>query len=147
MTQAPTLTGQDIGQAEHAIRAVLERLLAQTGTSFHSWVALNLLGNASQALTEGELAARMAGGLKIPGETARAAIGDLAGQALLHRGGDAADPPVSLTPAGAARFRQVRDGIAGITERLYGGLPAGDLAAARRVLATVTERANAELAG
>ena len=41
--QGPPLNGQDIGQAEHATRAVLDRLLARTGTQFRGWVILNLL--------------------------------------------------------------------------------------------------------
>jgi hypothetical protein len=49
-------------------------------------------------------------------------------------------------PAGSARFSEIRDGIAQITGRLYGGFPAADLAVAHRVLAAVTERANAVLA-
>jgi hypothetical protein len=46
MTQPSTLTGQDIGQAEKATRAVLDRLLTQTGTGFHGWVLLNRLSAA-----------------------------------------------------------------------------------------------------
>jgi hypothetical protein len=53
---------------------------------------------------------------------------------------------VVLTAAGAARFAEIQGGISEITARLYGGLPEADLATAHRVLATVTERANAELA-
>jgi hypothetical protein len=56
------------------------------------------------------------------------------------------DGDVTLTPAGTARFEEIRDGIAEITRRLYGGIPTEDLVVARRVLAAVTERANAELA-
>jgi hypothetical protein len=37
MTDTPTLTGQDIGQAENAVRAVFDALLAETGTTFHQW--------------------------------------------------------------------------------------------------------------
>jgi len=40
----------------------------------------------------------------------------------------------------------LRSGIDRITERLYADLPVDDLVTARRVLAIVTERANAELA-
>jgi len=56
------------------------------------------------------------------------------------------NPELSLTPAGTGRFQQVQDGIKQITQRLYRDLPPEDLATAHRVLATVTERANAELA-
>ena len=53
---------------------------------------------------------------------------------------------MALTAAGAARFGQIQDAIGQVTARLYGDLPEADLATAHRVLATVTERANAELA-
>ncbi len=58
----------------------------------------------------------------------------------------AAGTQVVLTAAGAARFGEIQGGISEITARLYGGLPEADLATAHRVLATVTDRANAELA-
>ena len=143
MTQTPALTGQDIGQAENAVRAVLERLLARTGTAFHSWVIINLLGTGGQTLAEEDLVGRMVHGLKIADAAGRAAIAAAAGEGLVGR---APDGQISLTQAGAARSRQVREGIGQITQRLYSGLPAGDLATAHRVLATVTERANAVLA-
>ncbi|MGE5135052.1 MAG: MarR family winged helix-turn-helix transcriptional regulator [Gemmatimonadota bacterium] len=145
MTDIPTLTGQDIGQAEKATRAVLDRHLAQTGTSFHCWVALNLLGTTGPALPESELAGRMSYGLKISDAAARAAIGELTAQGLAARTAGAA-PRVELTPAGSARFRQIQDGLARITRHIYGDLPAADLATAHRVLAAVTGRANAVLA-
>jgi hypothetical protein len=56
-TATPTLNGQDIGQAESAVRAVLTGLLARTGTQFHGWVILNLLGRSDGGLGEDELPA------------------------------------------------------------------------------------------
>lgn len=146
MTPTPALTGQDIGQAEGAIRAVLERLLATTGTPFHGWVILNVLGRSGSALGQNELVGRVLYGLKIGEQAAIAALTELADQGLVSRTPPgAASPDITLTPAGSARFEQVEAGIAQITERLYGGLPAEDLATAHRVLTTVTERANAAL--
>ena len=49
-------------------------------------------------------------------------------------------------PPARPAFEQIQGGIGQVTQRLYGGLPESDLAIAHRVLATVTERANAELA-
>ena len=53
-----------------------------------------------------------------------------------------------MTATSAARqlHRRISAAITGITPRLWGDLPAGDLATAGRVLAIITERANAELA-
>ena len=57
------------------------------------------------------------------------------------------DSRVGLTDAGQARYQQIRTAIGDITARLYGDLPADDLATTGRVLTTITARANAELAG
>jgi DNA-binding MarR family transcriptional regulator len=146
--QSPTLTGQDIGQAEHATRAVLDRLLARTGTQFHGWVIINQLATSGGALGEDELTGRIIHGLKIGEDAAHAAAAELAWQGLISREPAAGGgTQVALTPAGTTRFEQVLGGIGQVTQRLYGGLPESELAIAHRVLATVTERANAELAG
>jgi DNA-binding MarR family transcriptional regulator len=143
----PTLTGQDIGQAEHATRAVLDRLLARTGTQFHGWVIINLLAGGGGALGEDELTGRITHGLKIGEDSVHAAAAELAWQGLIRREPAAGrETRVALTPAGTARFEQIQGGIGQVTQRLYGGLPESDLAIAHRVLTTVTERANAELA-
>jgi hypothetical protein len=147
MTQTPILNGQDIGQAEHATRAVLDRMLARTGTQFHSWVILNQLNTAGGALGEDELTTRITHGLKIGEDAAHAAAAELAWHGLISRDPAAeGGTQVALTPAGTARFEQIQGGIGQVTQRLYGGLPESDLAIAHRVLAIVTERANAELA-
>jgi DNA-binding MarR family transcriptional regulator len=137
------VTGQDIGQAQAATRAVLDRLLADTDTDFVEWVVINLLGGNQSRLDRADLVARAVDGLKVvPGRVATA-IDALADRGLCTD----ADGVLALTPDGEARYRRVRAGIGQITERLYGGIPAEDLHTAQRVLATVTERANTELAG
>ena len=45
MSPAPTLNGQIIGQTERATRALLDRLLAETDTSFDTWVTLKFVGD------------------------------------------------------------------------------------------------------
>ena len=145
---SPTLNGQDIGQAERATRAVLDRLLARTGTQFLGWVIINLLAAGGGALGEADLTGRITHGLKIGEDAAHAAAAELAWQGLISREPAAGGgTQVALTPAGMARFEQIKGGIGQVTQRLYGGLLESDLAIAHRVLATVTERANAELAG
>ncbi len=147
MTGTPTLNGQDIGQAESAVRAVLNRLLARTGTQFHGWVIINLLARSGGALGEDELTGQVVHGLKIGEDAVHAAAAELAWQGLISR-----EPPagggtqVALTATGATRAEEIQDGIRRVTARLYGGLPEADLATAHQVLATVTGRANAELA-
>ena len=54
--------------------------------------------------------------------------------------------PVGPTDAGSQLYGRIRTAIAGITDRLWGDLAPEDLTVAGRVLGTVLERANAELA-
>jgi len=143
----PSLTGQDIGQAATATRAIFDRLLAESGTPFSGWVILNDLGTSAQAVTQNELVGRLAHALKTDETPVRAALAELVRQDLISQApGTTINPVLSLTPAGTIRFQQVQDGIKHIAQRLYRDLPPEDLATAHRVLATVTERANAELA-
>lgn len=143
---APPVNGQVIGQAHYATRAVLDRLLATTGTTFHQSVALNAASDAGGETERDRLVDRMTAALKIEAATARATTDELVGAGLLE---ELPGTPARLrvTPAGEELHRTHRSGAAGITARLYDGLPADDLAVAGRVLATVTDRANAVLAG
>ncbi|MFC4108595.1 hypothetical protein ACFOX0_22010 [Micromonospora zhanjiangensis] len=141
MSHPPSLNGQVIGQAEHATRAVLDRLLAGAGVDFHDWVALNLTATADAPLGRTRLADRMAGALKIDDGIALATIDGLTDAGLLTVGAGT----VALTDAGRARYADIRAALDEVTARLYGDLPAADLSTAGRVLATVTARANAEL--
>jgi DNA-binding MarR family transcriptional regulator len=143
MTQ--TLTGQDIGQAHYATRAVLERVLIAVGIDFNQSVILNVLVRNGSPMAEDEVLAGVVHGLKITEDDARAVLSGVLARGLVTRT-PADEARLELTATGAGLSRQVTEAVAGITERLYGGLPAGELAVAHRLLATVTARANAELA-
>jgi hypothetical protein len=146
MATTPTLNPQVIGQAERALGALMDRVLATTGGTFHQWVALTLTTAAGGTIDRDQLLSRMTGALKTDDATALAAIAELTATKLL------ADQPgqgarVGLTDTGQARHRQLRSAIDQLTARLYGDLPAEDLATAGRVLGVITGRANTELAG
>jgi DNA-binding MarR family transcriptional regulator len=142
MPEAPPLTGQHIGETENAIRAVLDALLAETSTTFHQWVALRVLAATDSGLERDQLVARMTSGLKVEPAAVLTALGQLEAEELVT-----VAEIVALTDAGRARHRRIQDGIDRITRQLYGDLPVDDLVTTRRVLAIVTERANAVLAG
>ena len=141
MTQ--TLNGQDIGQAHYATRALLERALTDAGIDFPQSVTLNLLGGNDSPMTSEDLRARLVHGLKITEDDARAVEAGVRARSLVV----GAEAGLVLTPAGSALFHQVAASIAEITEILYGGLPTEELITARRVLSTITARANAALVG
>jgi DNA-binding MarR family transcriptional regulator len=142
MTTAPTLNGQILGEAEHATRALMERLLAPTATTFHQWVVLNGITVVGGALPRAAIVARMTGALKIGPALAEGAINALVATGLVEQSGEM----ITLTDAGRARYAAIRGPLGEVTARLYADLSADDLAAAARVLTTLTSRANEELA-
>ncbi|MFC9247440.1 MarR family winged helix-turn-helix transcriptional regulator [Streptomyces sp. NPDC057136] len=145
MSSTPTVNGQIIGQAHYATRAVLEQLLAPSGTTFHQGLALNATADNGGTTERAGLVARMTGSLKIDRATADATLMELTAAGLLEElPGDGTR--LTLTEAGRERQEDIRTGTAAIAARLYAGLPAEDLAAAGRVLIALTARANAVLA-
>jgi hypothetical protein len=128
-----------IGQAERSTRALLDRALAGAGLTFAEWTAYVLLDGAgplgADVLLERQLAGRVA-----PEPELRATLARMQADGLL------AGDPLTITPAGAARFVPLRDRVAAISADVYRDLPAADLEAARRVLGEVARRAEAALA-
>jgi DNA-binding MarR family transcriptional regulator len=144
MTQTPTLTGQDIGLAHYATRALLERSLAENGTSWIDWLAINAVATGGPVVEQATVVQRLTGGLKIEPAEAQSVIDGVIDSGVVARAAD--DPShLELTPAGEALAGRVLPEIRRLTELIYGDLPPEDLAAAHRVLAIVQERANAAL--
>ncbi|WP_446214866.1 MarR family winged helix-turn-helix transcriptional regulator [Micromonospora sp. IBHARD004] len=140
-----TLTGQVIGQAHHATRAVLERELAGIGITFPQSVALNAVAAEGGVVERTALVGRMTGGLKVDESAVRTTLAELTDAGLL-RTLPAGGSGLALTDAGRARQRQVADAVAGIVARLYADIPAAELEVAGRVLTLLKQRADAELA-
>jgi len=139
MQTYPSLNAQVIGQAESALGAILDPLLARTGTTFRQWLVLTVTAASGDGIDRATLVARIAGARKIDGAEVETAIGELAAAGLVR-----ADSRVTLTEAGQTRYAGIRTALEEITARLF-DFPAEDLATAGRVLAILTARANAEL--
>ncbi len=145
MSNHATLSPRVIGQAEKTMNAILDRLLAGPGLTEAQWIALTLTAGGAGPAGRGQLVAEVADGLKIDAARAQAHVDSLAAAGLVRDHGDGA--PVRLTAAGEQVYRQIRAATAQVIQRLWGDLPAEDLATAGRVLSIITERAGAELAG
>jgi len=145
MSADPTLTPQIIGQTEKTLNAILFRLLAGAGLTEAQWITLTLNAAGGGATSRGQLVAQVAHGLKVSEARAREHLASLVAAQLVQDPGDDAGP-VRLTAAGTGVFGQLRGAVTEITQRLWSGLPAEDLATAGRVLSIITDRANAELA-
>jgi hypothetical protein len=144
MSTYPALSTRVIGQAEKTLGAILDRQLAGTGLTEPQWVILTLAVTSGGTAERDQFTRMVAGALKIGEAEARARVGDMAAAQLLQITGEV--PAVTATGAARELHSRVSAAIAQITQRLWGDLPAGDLATAGRVLAIITKRANAELA-
>ncbi|MET9928679.1 MULTISPECIES: MarR family transcriptional regulator [unclassified Streptomyces] len=138
----PAATARDLGLAHYAARGVLEHVLARHGATFPQQIALRAAVTSDAPQTPDDLLARVQESLKADPVGIRAAFDELRAERLLVADGMHLRP----TDAGRELLAAVAAETAPISARVWGGIPAEDLAAAGRVLALVTERANAELA-
>ncbi|MEU9736759.1 MarR family winged helix-turn-helix transcriptional regulator [Streptomyces sp. NPDC048002] len=142
-TATPPLNPRVIALAHYASRAVLESVLARHGATFQQSVTLRLAALADGPLERTALVGGIVGSLKIDAAEAGTVVDGLIAAGLLSRTGPSL---VGITDAGRTLYDRTSAETAPISARIYAGLPEEDLAAAGRVLALITERANAELA-
>ena len=145
MAPPATLTGQDVGEAEGALSALLDQALegADAGITRAQYIALRVVARGP-ALAPTALRDVLAGQPQLRLDRPRAAelLGGLAARGLLS-GGDPGGPgPVQLTADGAALLARLGQAVAALSGQLYDGIDPADLATAHRVLVEVTERAN-----
>jgi hypothetical protein len=144
MSTYPTFSPRVIGQAEKTLNAILGRQLAGTGLTEPQWVILTLAVTSGATGECDQFTGMVADALKISETEARVFIGDLVGAQRLQITGE--PPAITVTSAALQLHSRINAAIADITQRLWADLPAEDLATAGRVLAIITDRANAELA-
>jgi DNA-binding MarR family transcriptional regulator len=142
MSAAPPLT-QIIGRTERALSPLMDRVLAGTGGTFPQWVALNFTAVDGESIERAQLSARLAGTLQVDAPAADAVIAGLVAERLLQ---EEPDSVVALSDTGRERYAAIRAAIGQITASLFAGIPADDEAITRRVLTTIAERADTQLA-
>jgi len=146
MAPPATLTGQDVGEAEGALTALLNRTLAETNTGITrtEYIALRVValrGATVSSIAIHEYLARQPQ-LALDQSHVRELLHSLEARGLIT--GSAPDRPgqIQLTNEGAALLNRLADAVTGVTQRLYADLDPDSLATAHRVLVEVTERAN-----
>jgi DNA-binding MarR family transcriptional regulator len=144
MSTNPAFGTQLIGQTEKTLNAILDRELAGTNLTEPQWVALTLAVMSGDAIDGNQFLTSVSAALKVSRPEAQARLAELVDAQLLDPPTSDASP-VNVTDAGRRLHARIRHAVTEITERLWGDLPADDLAAAGRVLGTVLERANVEL--
>ncbi|HTF10641.1 MAG TPA: MarR family transcriptional regulator [Asanoa sp.] len=144
MTATPTLTGQDIGEAQGALSALLSNVLAASDVSGNEYVTFRVITVRGPWATLDDLAVYLATQPQL-GLDGAAAAHLCAG--LVQKGLATAGGPVALTPLGAQLFDSLNATVRQTTQSIYAGLDADDLATAHRVLATLTDRAHRAVTG
>jgi DNA-binding MarR family transcriptional regulator len=143
MAPTPTLTGQDIAEAQGAVQALLDRILDGTGSSANEYIALRVLALrgpwTSPAGPHEFLAAQRHLGLDAP--TVAGLLAGLEARGLARGTSPGGPGPAELTPEGLALHTRLGEAILPTTRELYSELDPDDLATTHRVLAQVTERA------
>lgn len=142
MTTPPPLTGQDIGEAHYATRALLDNLLAGAGSDFHEWVVLRLLSQNGGPVGRGTLAGTLARTLTLAESEVDRLLSRTGARGLIHQVAEGH----ALTPHGADTYQRLNDEVVRLTGRIYAGFDPDDLATAGRVLREVAQKA-AALAG
>jgi hypothetical protein len=139
MTTGPAmLTSRTIGEAENALRAVLNKVLRGTDLDYHRWVALKLVAEQRPPLPETTAIERLRAGLKISRDVAVEVIEDLKAGGIV----DAADHDLTVTADGDTLYRALNGEIRQLVQRMWAGLDVEDLVIAQHVLSTITQRAN-----
>jgi DNA-binding MarR family transcriptional regulator len=141
-TTTPTVDGRVIALAHYAGRAILETALARRGLTFQQSVTLRLAAIADVPMERDELVGQVVDALKVEPAQVRGTVEELIAKGLLASEASR----LRATDAGRTAYAGTSAETGPISARIYAGIPAEDLAAAGRVLALVTERANAELA-
>ncbi|MFF3300314.1 MarR family transcriptional regulator [Streptomyces sp. NPDC002908] len=139
---APAADARTLGLAHYAARGVLEHVLARHGVTFQQQIALRAAVTAGGPQTGDELVAQVRASLKADPAGIRVTLDELLAARLLAEDGAHLRP----TDAGHGLLAAVGAETAPFSARIWSGIPAEDLAVAGRVLALVTERAEAELA-
>lgn len=142
MSTNATFSTALVGQVETAFGAILDRELSGTGLSAPGWIVLTVALAGGGAAERARVVRQVAGARKISEAEVQAYIDELAAEGLLIGPGE---ERVTLTDAGRRLHGEIRTAVAEITQRLWGDLPAEELATAARVLSTVLARANEEL--
>lgn len=132
------LTGQHIGQAANATRAILDAVLAKEQTPFPEWIAMRTLDTRGAFESRAAFEAVLAGGLALVPATVPVLVDELLWQgAITHD----ATGRIALSESGQARYDHLNERVTAVTAQIYGDLDREQMAVAARLLDQVTERA------
>jgi DNA-binding MarR family transcriptional regulator len=139
MTTSPPLTGQDIGMAQNATRALLDNLLAGAGTDFSEWVVLRLISQNGGPIGRVALADNLSQGLTLVPADVERLLSRTGARGLIRQDIEG----YALTLHGEETYRRLSEEVARLTARIYADFDPDDLATTGRVLREVARKAAA----
>ncbi|CAM5732444.1 MarR family transcriptional regulator [Streptomyces fumanus] len=116
-------------------------MLDRHGLAFLHSVTLRPVAVAGAPVAREALVADVCHSLKTDAAEVEGGVGELIAKGLVTEDGSGA---VRMTGPGRELYDRITAETGEVSARLYAGVPAADLAVAGRVLALVTERADAE---
>lgn len=134
------LTGQHIGQAANATRAILDAVLAREQTPYPTWIALRTLdthGGAYESRAAFETV--LAEGLALVPSTVPGLVDELLWQGEIAQD---ASGRIALSESGWTHYDHLNGAVTAVAAQLYGDLDREQMAVAARLLGQITERAN-----
>ena len=146
-TRPLPVTGQDINLAARATRKALELLLAEQGTSFPPLAVLNAIVSHGAALDRDAIVGVLANALDVDVQTVLTVVRGVEARGLVRQTVAEGDskPRLELTTVGTAEHQRLTAIVGQLTSKLYSDFDPEDLATTRRVLVTLTERAEAHV--
>jgi len=142
----PPLFGQAVGEAQTALKAAIDDVLAEAGTNFESWLALNLLATRGPAIPSNAYQQELVEGLRAEPRMVSELVARLQSTGLIvaTRGtGVDGGGQVELTGDGKASHARLREAVARTSARLLSGFDPDDVQTTIKVLREVTSRAQA----
>jgi DNA-binding MarR family transcriptional regulator len=135
--------GQAVGQAEASLARLLAGVLAESGTSHQTYLALQRLASLGGQATPDAYQRDLIDWLELDGPGARRLTGELVSAGLVAIEPNEADGPgmVRLTSQGVALRAGILGASAKITEPMLATIDRDDLATTVRTLNEITRRA------
>ena len=148
-TQAPTLTGQDIGEAEGALTALLEQALAGTGTTRNEYITLRVLAVRGPFTSPADLHEFLAQArqLRLDPPAVKDLLAALEARALVSGTSLDGSGPAELTEEGHELNARLAEAVAPTTKQFFADFDPDELATAHRVLVQLVKRADRLRAG
>lgn len=142
-TPAPALTGQDIGEAEGALRGLLDQALAGQNIGRKEYIVLRVLNVRGPVTPPAALAEFLAGQpqLDLTPASASELLAGLEARGLVSGTVAAGAGQVGLTPEGTALYARLAAAVGQATKKLFEGFDPRDLEIAHDVLTRLTQRA------